>query len=192
MQRYVGKITADVRSGVLFPEKPRICFYPEVETCTECESKLFVQKTWTKTIVTMEIGAFQAKEVVLKCQDDDAVYTSSQLRSLAPIGCTYGFDVIVYVGTSLFVDCRSEQQIVSDLASQNIFISEREIGYLGRKFVIYLALAHRESREQLVQLMTKKGGYILHVDGTCEGDSPHLFCGIDGISKIVLDNIKLP
>jgi len=27
---------------------------------------------------------------------------------------------------------------------------------------------------------------------TCEGDSPHLFCGLDGISEIVLDNIKIP
>jgi len=53
-------------------------------------------------------------------------------------------------------------------------------------------LAHRESREQLVHSMTKRGGYILHVDGTCEGDSPHLFCGLDGIPEIVLDNIKIP
>jgi hypothetical protein len=40
--------------------------------------------------------------------------------------------------------------------------------------------------------MAKKGGYILHMDGTCEVDSPHLFCGMDGISSLVLDNIKLP
>jgi len=79
-----------------------------------------------------------------------------------------------------------------ELAAKNIFISESEIGYLGRKFVIYLALAHRESREQLVHSMTKRGGYILHVDGTCEGDSPLLFCGLDGISEIVLDTIKIP
>ena len=32
----------------------------------------------------------------------------------------------------------------------------------------------------------------MHLDGTCEGDSPHLFTGIDGIAQIVLDNIKLP
>ena len=63
---------------------------------------------------------------------------------------------------------------------------------MGKKFVVYLALAHRESREKLVQLMGKRGGYILHVDGTCEGDSPHLFCGMDGISELVLDNIKIP
>jgi len=140
----------------------------------------------------MDIGAFQAKEVILECLNEKSLFTSPQLRALVPTNCTYGFDVIVHVGMSLFVHCRNGQEIMKDLASRNIFISEREIGYLGRKFVIYLALAHRESREQLVHSMTKRGGYILHVDGTCEGDSPHLFCGLDGISEIGLDNIKSP
>jgi hypothetical protein len=40
--------------------------------------------------------------------------------------------------------------------------------------------------------MVARGGYILHIDGTCEAESPHLFTGIDGIAQIVLDNIKLP
>jgi hypothetical protein len=40
--------------------------------------------------------------------------------------------------------------------------------------------------------MDSKGGYILHLDGTCEGDSPHLFSCMDEISKIVLGNRKMP
>lgn len=140
----------------------------------------------------MDIGAFKAKEIVLECPYDKTTYTSSQMRALAPAHGTYGFDIIVLIGMGLFVHSRNEQEILKDLAARNIFISERAIGYLGRKFVIYLALAHRESRELLVHSMDKRGGYILHVDGTCEGDSPHLFCGLDGISEIVLDNIKIP
>jgi hypothetical protein len=140
----------------------------------------------------MDIGAFRAREIVLECPYDKTVFTSSQMRALVPARCTYGFDVIVYIGKRLFVHGRSEREIMKELAVRNIFISERQIGYLGRKFVVYLALAHRESQEQLVNSMKKRGGYILHVDGTCEGDSPHLFCGLDGISEIVLDNIKIP
>ena len=140
----------------------------------------------------MDIGAFRAKEIVLQCPNDQAIFCSSQLRSLAPHKCTYGFDVIEYIGKELFVQCRNEKEIRKTLGSRNIFVSEREIGYLGKKFVVCLALAHAESREKLVQSMKKRGGYILHVDGTCEGDSPHLFCGMDGISELVLDNIKIP
>jgi hypothetical protein len=40
--------------------------------------------------------------------------------------------------------------------------------------------------------MGLRGGYILHLDGTCEADSPHLFSGLDGIAEIVLENVKLP
>ena len=32
----------------------------------------------------------------------------------------------------------------------------------------------------------------MHLDGTCEGDSPHLMTTIDELSKIVLGNVKLP
>jgi len=189
---YVNKLISGVSAGALFPQKPMIHFYPEIETCPYCESELHVHKTWGKTVVTMDIGAFRAKETVFYCPHDQTLFTSPQLRSLVPTKGTYGFDVIVYVGMALFVHCRNELEIMKDLAARNIFISKREIGYLGRKFVVYLALAHRESREQLVRSMSKRGGYILHVDGTCEGDSPLLFCGLDGISELVLDSIKIP
>ena len=192
LKRYVGQLICGVSAGSLFPDKPTFHFYPEVEVCPHCGMKLHVQKTWEKTIVTMDIGAFLTKEIVFECPNDKTVFCSPQLRALAPLKCTYGFDVIVHVGMALFVHSRNEREIMKDLAAGNIFISEREIGYLGRKFVVYLALAHRESREQLVRSMTKRGGYILHIDGTCEGDSPHLFCGLDGISEIVLDSIKIP
>lgn len=192
LKGYIGQLICGVSAGSLFPDKPTVNFYPEVEHCPDCGMKLHVQKTWEKTIITMDIGAFLAKEIILECPHDKTVFHSPQLRVLAPVKGTYGFDVIVEVGMSLFVHSRNEREIMKDLAANNIFVSEREIGYLGRKFVVYLALAHRESREQLVCSMTKRGGYILHIDGTCEGDSPHLFCGLDGISEIVLDSIKIP
>ena len=103
-----------------------------------------------------------------------------------------GFNVIVFVGQSLFVHCQSDKQIQEQLGKRNIRVSIREIGYLGKKFIMYLALAHRESQEKIKQLMISKGGYILHLDSTVEGDSPHLMTAVDEIANIVLDNIKLP
>ena len=143
-------------------------------------------------MVTMDIGAFQTKQTELYCPQDLSIYKSDQLRSLVPEGGTFGFDVIVEIGMALFVRSRNNQEIVAELAAKNVFVSEREISWLGRKFIIYLALAHRESQPRLQELMARKGGYILHIDGTCEGDSPNLFCGIDGLSELVLDTIKIP
>jgi len=140
----------------------------------------------------MDIGAFNAKETVLFCPHDRKTFFSDQLRNLVPRGGTFGFDVIVEVGLALFVHCRNNREIMIAMVAKNVFISEREVSYLGRKFIIYLAIAHRQSRPNLRNLMARKGGYILHVDGTCEGNSPNLFCGLDEISELVLDTIKIP
>ncbi|MFQ5676354.1 MAG: transposase, partial [bacterium] len=99
---------------------------------------------------------------------------------------------MINVGKSLFLHGRGHQEIIRNLADQNVSISDSEVTYLGKKFVIYLAIAHAQSSDQLKVAMIKRGGYILHLDGTCEGDSPHLCVGMDGLAEIVLGNIKLP
>jgi len=157
-----------------------------------CHSRLRVQKTADpKTVVTMDIGAFIAKQKVLICPHGHGTFKSEQLQSLAPENGTFGFDIIVEVGFALFVHSRSNQEIMTALATKNVFISEREVSYLGRKFIIYLALTHRQSQPVLKEYFADRGGYILHVDGTCEGDSPNLFCGLDGLSELVLDTAKI-
>jgi len=184
---------ANASAGILFPKAPTLHFYPETDICPTCVSILHVQKTTSpKSVVTMDIGAFNAKETVLFCPHDRKTFFSDQLRNLVPRGGTFGFDVIVEVGLALFVHCRNNREIMIAMVAKNVFISEREVSYLGRKFIIYLAIAHRQSRPNLRNLMARKGGYILHVDGTCEGNSPNLFCGLDEISELVLDTIKIP
>ena len=185
-------MVADTNAGILFPESPTIHFYPENPECLACGSRLQVQKTRTKTVATLDIGTFLAKETVLFCPQTQTTFISEKLRKLAPEGGTFGFDIIVEVGLALFVHCRNNREIMQGLAAKNVFVSESEISYLGRKFIIYLALAHRKGQPRLRELMAQRGGYILHVDGTCEGDSPNLFCGLDGISELVLDTIKIP
>ena len=115
-----------------------------------------------------------------------------ELHQLVPRGARYGYDVMVYVGQALFLRCRNGKEIRRELSTKNIRISQRAIGYLGQRFIVYLALVHEQSQEKLKQFMDARGGYILHLDGTCEGDSPHLMSSMDGLSKIVLSNIKIP
>ena len=103
-----------------------------------------------------------------------------------------GFNVLVNVGLALFVECKNEKQIQAELKSCNVPISIRQVGYLAKKFIVYLALAHKDSRGKIKELLSLRGGYILHLDGTCEGDSPHLMSALDEIAQIVLDNIKIP
>ena len=191
LKTFVANLTGAVQPDVLFPKRPIIYFYPKNSNCTVCGSTLHVQKTETKSVVTMDIGGFGAKQTILHCPHSHGIYKSTQLQNLVPKGGTFGFDVIIEIGYSLFVHCRSNQETMAALAARNTSISEREISYLGRKFIIYLALAHRQSQPILREFLMRRGGYILHVDGTCEGDSPNLFCGLDGLSELVLDTVKI-
>lgn len=189
LKSHIDKIVAGVSVGRLFPEIPTIHFSAQGDCCA---TNLTVLKTRRKKVVTLDVGPLQAKETVLQSPADGTIYTCQDLKALVPQGCTFGYDVIVSVGYALFVHCRSDREIVRELAARNISISDREISFLGKKFVTYLALAHRESRQQIRQAMELRGGYILHLDGTCEADSPHLLTGLDGIAELVLDNVKLP
>ncbi len=100
--------------------------------------------------------------------------------------------MLVYAGKAMFLRCRNEKEIKKELEEKNVDISSREVSYLAMKFIVYLSLAHAGSTEKIKGLLSKRGGYILHLDATCEGESPHLMTGLDGITEIVLENVKLP
>ena len=85
--------------------------------------------------MTLDIGVFCAKETILFDPLNRTVHQSQQLRSLTPYRCTYGYDVLVLVGYSLFVHSLTEQQIIEKLTYKNVTISQSEIGFLGKKFI---------------------------------------------------------
>jgi len=178
-------------SNNLFYETPKLNFYPATPYC-DCGASTTIIKTREKTIVTLDIGKFKAIETQTICQYCKKKYRSDELRALTPHGGKFGFDVIEYIGKALFVRCQNETEIKAELATRNVRICASEIGFLGKRFIVYLSLAHRDSEAELKHYMDSKGGYILHMDGTCEGSSLHLFSCIDEISNIVLGNRKMP
>lgn len=137
------------------------------------------------------MGEFRAWETIKQCRTCKKIYPCEDLKSLAPYRCTYGFDVIVYIGMAVFVSHKNDAVVQQELAEKNISISLRQIGYLSKRFIVYLSIAHKECQAQIKQHMHLRGGYILHLDGTCEGGSPHIFSAIDAVSDIVLDNQKM-
>ena len=87
---------------------------------------------------------------------------------------------------------RTTEEIRAELAAKNVLLSPSEINYLGRKFILYLARAHRKAIPRIREAMALAGGYMLHLDATHAGDAPALMTGLDSLSKIVLANIKIP
>jgi hypothetical protein len=151
-----------------------------------------VLKTKRRSVVTLHIGRFMAVETLGVCEDCRRTYGSPELARLVPAGGNFGYDILVYAGQALFLRHRRSQEISDELAARNVRISPSEVEYLARKFIVYLALAHRQAAPAIQQAMHARGGYILHLDATCDGKAPFLMSSLDSISQIVLGNVKLP
>jgi hypothetical protein len=179
-------------SSAFFTRPPDIQFYPDITNCTVCNSPLKVYKTRKKSVVTFHVGKFIGNYRQLECPNCQKRYIDKNFASIVPEKCRFGYDILVYVGKALFFEHRSQNQIMNALALKNIPISNSQIEYLGRKFIVYLSLAHQRRASAIKAKMKQEGGFILHLDGTCDGKSPVLMSGLDSISAIVLGNIKLP
>jgi hypothetical protein len=120
------------------------------------------------------------------------VFGSEHLDTLIPEHANYGFDVIELVGRELFIKNRTESEIVILLKKRNIEISPSEVAFLGKKFIMYLAQAHKDKEPEIKSLINLRGGYFIHLDSTCDGNSPHLFCAVEELMKLVLISRKIP
>ncbi len=189
----IDQMMFNITSANLFPSSALIHFRPEICLCPTCHETLKVRKTYPgRKAATLAIGDFIGHETVYYCQGCGQVFYSNELRNLIPENSNFGYDIIVFIGKSLFLQSHNYQKIRLELQQKNVQISESEIAFLAKKFVLYLGLIHRLSRNELGKYMHMNGGYILHLDGTCDGESPHLISVLDGITRIVLDNRKLP
>lgn len=190
MKSCIDRVIGSLGAGRLFSQKPVIPFGPDLAEC--CGYPLRVQKTQAKTVATLAIGEFVAKETVYVCPQCKMSYASDELRQMVPSGSKFAYDVLVFVGKAAFLRCRSDTDIIGELAARNIRICPSEIAYLQKRFIVYLATAHKQIAVHIRKAIKARGGYILHLDGTCEGDSPHLMSGLDELSGIVLHNVKMP
>jgi hypothetical protein len=140
------------------------------------------------------IGTFCARHVSLYCKKhrELGAWHSQELAELVPPHGTVAYNVMVEVGKLRFRENRQVQEIQQSLLDHHtIDLCRKEIELLINKFVFYLAAVHQESTELLNAQIKAQGGYILHVDATCEGDSPKLAASLDAVSGFVLYSVKL-
>jgi hypothetical protein len=163
---------------------------PQRKVCV-CGAELGVQKTRRKTVISMT-GPFIAHETILECRPCSKTFKTGALLRIVPPHCNVAYDVMVFIGRALFLKHRSTEEVRAELADRNIRLCASEVDYLGRKFITFLAIAHRQATPRIRMQMALNGGYVLHLDATHEGDAPALMTGLDGLSKIVLANVKVP
>jgi len=177
-----------------FDNIPLLAFKAEQQTCPVDGQPLQVWKTSTRTIKALGIGTFKARHLSLCCKQhrDRGPWHSQELAALVPAHNNVAYNVMVEVGKLRFRENRQVREIKQRLLEHHaIDLCTKEIELLIDKFVFYLAAVHQESAELINAQIQAQGGYILHLDSTCEGDSPKLASSLDSVSNFVLYSLKL-
>jgi hypothetical protein len=191
---YQQQAEAQIAPGKLFEEIPELKFRAEQKNCPIDNEPLLVQKTGERTIKSVGIGTFKAHHTVLYCKHHAELgfWCSDELAQLAPANSNVAYNVIVEVGKLRFMENRQVDEIQQILFTRHdIILSISEIELLIDKFIFYLAAVHQQSIHLIRGQIKAQGGYILHIDATCEGDSPKLLSSVDSVSGFVLYSAKI-
>ncbi len=170
---------------------------PELELCPSCGARLQVYKTQARSVISLAYGSFQAQEVLRQCPqgcqwlDGDRethIHRSPFLAQLVAPHQSYGFDVLAKVGILRFLECRQRLEIQAELQrSEGLMIPEGTIQELLGRFMDAIRALHEDRVPQLRAMLEAAGGFVLHVDGTCEeGSQVHFACLTDDPEPIVL------
>lgn len=176
----------------IFSLVPVIDFKTNKILCPECKTKLKVHHTDTRKVYSLHIGEFNAHRTFMFCCDCNTVYRPEEFETIVPPCSNVGYDVMIFIGRFVFCGHHTLEETLSELENRNIPICSSEIAYLARKFIIYLSILHQQAGLMLKMQLHQNGGYLLHIDGTSEGASPHLISAIDEVSHCVLANVKVP
>ena len=173
---------------------PRFAFSWEQEGCSRCGHPLHVRATRHRTVHSLRYGTFQAVEREGCCPRHRQLPPAhcEQLARLVAPRARHAYDLLVRVGLARFLECRQDEQIRDEIRQRGIPVGLSTVSYLARKFVAYVQVVHQESIVALRGAMVARGGYILHIDGTCEEASRVLLVCMDSLSMQVLESRRIP
>lgn len=160
-------------------EKVRLCRC-ETEKCPVCETYLKVAyHSDAKTVQTLE-GTFAIVHVVKQCLTLGCAAYQVKLQSaewlqIAPIFCTYGYDVIAQIGWLRQIK-KEQFATIAEKLSESIQISETEVRNLYHERYLPLLACHERQFLDELKIIGAEKGIILSLDGLApEGGEPQLW-----------------
>jgi len=143
--------------------------------CPVCGAFMPAAKTAFRQIKTLNVGQIDVYEQHRwcpgGCKDDNGLlihHRSEHLARLVKPGCNIGYDVECLIGRKMFLENMQAVEIHGELLKRGIQISLSEVSHLADKFLDHLEGVHLDSAEQLKYAMMNAGGYVAHIDATCD------------------------
>jgi hypothetical protein len=160
----------------------RIIYHPELLTCLHCGDLLvgWNYLAWDKTVQTLDgllsIATRPGHCPHATCPGSRLRLHSAAAQRMAPLGSTYGYDVLVRIGWLRQHQRATYREIHTDLASK-FPISESHVRYLYQRLYLPLLACHtRQQGERLAQVAQEQGGLIIALDGLApQGGEPQIW-----------------
>jgi len=165
------------------PKAERLTFVCELECCPKCGEQLSSEGCAAhsdKTVQTLD-GDFFVVAYSRVCQNSECdaygthFHAGGHLR-VSPPYCTYGLDVIAFVGIQRDREHKQFAEIQGLLNERGVAINDWSVGRLYRLFLALIEGTWPQRRERMEAAAAKHGGLILMADGLApDGEGPQLY-----------------
>lgn len=162
------------------------------KTCQHCDGVLQRVRSVTRYPVGLMLGRPQVRLVDQECSRCGQVDSHQIYHQQVPAGGKYAYDLMVEVGLRRFRDQRQDVEIQNDLHTRwGLWLPMSSIGALAHSFLDGLTAVHQAKTPALRQRLAEDGGYVMHVDGTCEAGTNVVFAALAGPRRWVLEVGKM-
>ena len=138
------------------------------------------------------LGRPRVRYVQKRCVRCGKDHRPEAYHQLVPPHANYAFDLIAAVGVARFRSTGRMQKSKKALgAREELLLPSSTINELAHAFLDYLAATHQARAPQLRKRFEEDGGYVLHVDGTCEPGTDTVFNVVAGNRGWTLAGAKM-
>lgn len=116
----------------------------------------------------------------------------SVINAICPKNRTFDSKVMIAVGLLRWFLNLQREEIQLLFYARGTEISTGEISNLSEEFLLRFYIFHKKHLVQIKSLFSKKGGAILHLDGTGEAGDEIVFTAMEGRTNIKLDARIMP
>ena len=149
------------------------------KTCGRCGGTLRRVRTSQHQPVGLMFGRPRVRLIHQQCKQCQEMAPLEAYHEHVPPRSNYAYDLIVEIGLARFRDHRQDREIQQQLQEQwGLSLPTSSLGLLAHSFLDGLAALHQVHIPALREHLAKRGGYALHLDGTCEPGTDVLFTAL--------------
>ena len=154
-----------------FGEVRRVIVACELESCVHCGERLRPRRSWhmRKMVQTLQGPLFvagQSKECANpSCSHGGQHYYASGVMRISLPYCTYGLDVMAFIGWQHEQEHRQLVEMQHELNERGVLINERSVGRLYEQFLALMGGMDQAKRDKLAKTAERHGGLVWAVDG---------------------------